>query len=241
MKQEEVVVYWAPVFNGTNAVNWNMLYSEPENVFTSLKEERNKNAQSDSFFYCPSFKNLLSNTFVVKNVLGSEYDVDGGVLEPHGDTYLHAQINRESSIEASPLLRISMSWIFFAEESLDIEITPPYFHPSAHSSAGAIVPGTFDIGQWFRPINAEFSLWKGATEFKLPEGDPIFYAKFNTEKKVVLKRFQMSDTLYQISNACVQSPATFGRFLGLSAKYNLFSKTKTNNLVLKNIKDNLIN
>jgi hypothetical protein len=138
------------------------------------------------------------------------------------------------------LLRLALEWIFFCEEDISIFVSAPYFHKTEHLKHGAIVPGTYNIAKWFRSVNAEFSLWPNENHFNIPTNDPIFYARFNTDKKVILKRFKMNEDLGKIQAACSNTASVFGKFKSLEEKYNIFENTSTDNIVLKLIKETLV-
>ena len=219
MSKQEVVVYWASYENKED------LYKEPINLYSSLKKKKEKRFKEQGFFSCPSFKDLTSNTYIFSSTSDNMYklDIPNGRLE-FTDTSVEASSVRPPSIENCFLFKLSLSWIFFSEESLVMEITPAYFSETSHTEFGAIVPGAFDIGRWFRPINAEFQLWDGVDAFSLPKEEPIFYAKFNTNKKVVFKKFQMNEELENIKKEHIDSRIAMKPFLQLEERYDSFDK-----------------
>jgi hypothetical protein len=100
--------------------------------------------------------------------------------------------------------------------------------------------GGFDIGQWFRPVTANHILWEGENRFKAKEGEPMFYVRFKTDKQIVLKPFYVTEKLYK----CASSNVGFARYykegLSLAQRYERFKITKMRDMVLKEIKANLI-
>jgi hypothetical protein len=219
MSEEEVIVYWASYENKED------LYKEPINLYSSLKKKKEKRFKEQGFFSCPSFKDLTSNTYIFSSTSDNMYklDIPNGKLE-FTDTSVEASSVRPPSIENCFLFKLSLSWIFFSEESLVMEITPAYFNDTSHTEFGAIVPGAFDIGRWFRPVNAEFQLWDGVDTFSLPKEEPIFYAKFNTNKKVVFKKFKMNQELESIKKEHIDSRIAMKPFLQLEERYDGFDK-----------------
>lgn len=236
MSKEEVVVYWAPYENKEE------LYHKPINLYSSLKNKKEKRFKEQGFFSCPSFKDLTSNTYIFSSTSDNMYklDIPNGRLE-FTDTSVEASSVRPPSIENCFLFKLSLSWIFFSEESLIMEITPAYFSDTSHTEFGAIVPGAFDIGRWFRPINAEFQLWDGVDTFSLPKEEPIFYAKFNTNKKVVFKKFQMNEELENIKKEHIDSRIAMKPFLQLKERYDSFDKEMLSFKIIKTINSGDIN
>jgi hypothetical protein len=229
-KNEEVVVYWASYENSTE------LYREPINLYSSLKDRKEKRFKEQGFFSCPSFKDLTSNTYIFSSSSDNMYklDIPNGRLDLT-ETSVEASSVRPPSIENCFLFKLSLSWIFFSEESLVMEITPAYFSDTSHTEFGAIVPGAFDIGRWFRSVNAEFQLWDSVTTFSLPKDEPIFYAKFNTDKKVVFKKFQMNDELENIKKEHIDSRIAMKPFLSLKDRYDGFDKEMLSSKIIETI------
>ena len=231
MSREEVVVYWASYENKEE------LYEEPINLYNSLKDKKEKRFKEQGFFSCPSFKDLTFNTYIFSSSSDNMYklDIPNGRLE-FTDTSVEASSVRPPSIENCFLFKLSLSWIFFSEESLVMEITPAYFNDTSHTEFGSIVPGAFDIGRWFRPINAEFQLWDGVDTFSLPKEEPIFYAKFNTNKKVIFKKFQMNEELENIKKEHIDSRIAMKPFLQLKERYDSFDKEMLSFKIIETIK-----
>lgn len=228
---EEVVVYWAPYENKES------LYNQPENLYSSLKSKKEKRFKEQGFFSCPSFKDLTSNTYIFSSSSDNMYklDIPKGRLD-FTETSVEASSIRPPSIENCLLFKLSLSWIFFSEESLTMEITPAYFNDTSHTEFGVIVPGAFDVGRWFRPVNAEFQLWNGVDNFVLPKDEPIFYAKFNTNKKIVFKQFSMNEELESIKKEHIDSKIAIEPFMHLKDRYNSFDKEMIASRIIENIK-----
>jgi hypothetical protein len=227
-RSKEVVVYWSPYENNDE------LYEEPINLYSFLKDKKEKRFKEQGFFSCPSFKDLTSNTYIFTSSSDNMYrlDIPNGRLDLT-ETSVEASSVRPPSIENCFLFKLSLSWIFFSEESLVMEITPAYFNDTSHTEFGAIVPGAFNIGKWFRPVNAEFQLWDGVDSFVLPKDEPIFYAKFNTNKKVIFKKFKMNDELESIKKEHIDSRIAMKPFLSLKDRYDGFDKEMLSSKIIK--------
>jgi len=254
-KQEEIVVYWAPSFDTPQYANtdmynpnsvvypsWNILYKDPVNSLEELKSRRNKEAKEESYLYCPAVADLHKNTFIFYNTVEGhwKWDRERQVMVSQKNESIIGSVLRPPSLKNSLIFSYSMFHIFFCEEDLAIEATSPYFHKTSYSQYGTFMNGTFNIGAWYREVNADFQLWEGVDEFKLEKNDPLFYIKFNTDKKVVLKRYKITREIQSISTSCRDFRFTFGKFTTWEQKYNQFKMTKTNKILLKLIKENLI-
>ncbi len=113
------------------------------------------------------------------------------------------------------------------------------FRPQ-YMNYGTSVPGAFDISKWFRPHVFEVQMWEKAGTFKIKEGEPLFTVEFITDRPIVFKKFAMSEALVKYADSCVDSHKFFGRWLGLPKKYKIFQDTKMDKLILKEIKNNLV-
>ena len=138
-------------------------------------------------------------------------------------------------------MEIAMRWNFFCEEPLMMELTPPYFSEAPHTKDGVVVSAKFDVGRWFRPVTAEFQIWNTENDkFTISKNEPLFYVKFNTDRKVVLKRFTMTPELHKVGSAVLKTRNLFGTFRPLEERYKDFERSRTNKLILKIIKENLL-
>jgi len=82
-------------------------------------------------------------------------------------------------------------------------------------------------------------MWNNKGNFVLEEDEPIFYAKFITDKKIKLNRFTLTEKLFNYADHCSNSPVTMKSNIPLSERYRRFKESKMNNLILKEIKENL--
>ena len=73
----------------------------------------------------------------------------------------------------------------------------------------------------------------------MTEHEHMVYFSFLTDDKVELKRFELNDTLRKISETC-SSVTSWWSNVPLVNRYERFLKTKTNKLVMKEIKKQLV-
>jgi hypothetical protein len=224
-------IYWSPANN-------NMLYPDPVSMHEDLIQNINKDAST--FFRCPAFKNISLQTFVIRNPIGSSYMFNDegqvisqlyGSLEPSG--------LRQPSIKNSHMIIYPLSFYFFSESPVVASLTSPFFHEAQHLSFGAIVPGEFNIDKWFRKINLEFSLWQNKSGIRLQKDEPIAYIRFFSEEKIHLQRFVMNDVLENVANSC-ETATIWEPRVSLLKRYQRFIQSKTKNIVLQEIKKNLV-
>ena len=123
------------------------------------------------------------------------------------------------------------------EDDLQIMLTSPFFSETNYTNYGIVIPGKFNISKWFRPVNLEMLLYDNY--FKMPEHEHMAYFQFLTDDKVELKRFELNETLRKISDTC-STVSDWWKNVPLINRYDRFLKTKTNRLVMKEIKKQLL-
>lgn len=249
MKKDKVVVYWAPhsTPNDNGIGNWNLLYEDPETLFKHWAKNEIREEEEASMIQCPAFGNISRNTYVFNCPIDTSYKFNAPnrngfqtIVEPTTKEYISAFVPRNQTMSAGPSMELSFRLHMFAEEPLEIMLTGPYMHKTEYTKYGVLTSGQFDIGQWFRPINCEIQLFGQEGEIHFKKDEPLFYVKFLTNKKVELKRFELTEEIDTYARKCIASKNIFGLRNTLEFKYNKFNKTRTRDIVLKKIKENLI-
>lgn len=224
---------------------FNMLYTEPTNLYSELLKVKTKESKQNSFLSCPAVKDRFKRTYVFRNSLTSKFtydfsNIEEGKIVALDESYVTFAPERVATLTLGPTIVYNMRWIMFAEEPLTTSFGPPLFHEPKYTKYGTVIPGAFDIGQWFRPFNSEMQMWSNIGEFVIEEDEPIFYAEFFTNKNIIFKRFVMTDRLLDYSDAVVATPKVYGKRLPLVDRYKRFNATRMKDVIMKEIKDNLI-
>jgi hypothetical protein len=224
------VVYWCSDAPGRTP--------ELLSLFNSVVNKRHKDTESPDLYYrCRSAQEIFKNTFI----LPATEDIH--VLLPHGKL-----VQSRDSIKFhtrlpvfgnNPAIDYNPQWLFFSEDDISIQLTPPYFHKTKASEYATVLSGEFNISKWFRPVNATFSLWEDSKELFISSEDPLAYVTFLTENKVILKEFKQTDKINRIVLECVTLKEKFPN-LPLSENYNKFMLNRKHKEVLEEIKTNLV-
>jgi hypothetical protein len=173
---------------------------------------------------------LSKNTYFFKNSVNTKYKYDFNTtlpsIKPTTKNFVNVDIIKDPAISSYPLVAMSLFYIFFSDEPLIANFSPPTFHKPEYTKYGTCIPGEFDIGQWFRPFAMEIQLWEkdGTIEFK--DGEPLFYVKFNTNKQINLKRFVFTEQLSKYSNHCTTYKNTFGHYHKFNQLYSKFNQSR---------------
>jgi len=237
---KDLTVYWANVLNGP--LDLSILFEEPTSFMHEISLNKNKNNKDDNLLRCPAVFGLGKNLFVLKNTLKTSASFiieDGKVSSEMDSDDGRWSVNRPPSLNQNLLAAFDYSLIFFTEEDVEVMFSSPYFSQAQHLSWGAVVPGIYNCGSWFRPFNLEFNVWPGIEKISLEEGEHLAYVKFFTEKNVVFKRFSMTDKLVTQAITC-SSAGSWESKVPLLKRYSRFKKSKRDLFVLNQIKDNLV-
>jgi len=244
-KLPPLVVYWAPVISSSEDGEWNMLYPEPTRLWESIMKDKNPARGSTTYTSCPAAVHQFKNTFVFKNALESIYSYDftqpgAEYMQPTSSTYLSCELTRPPAVLTGPTIDFKLKYVFFAEEPVTATFTPPIFSKPKYFQYASVVPGKMDIGSWFRPYTLEMQLWDSKGTLTLEDDEPLFYIDVNTDREVTLKRFKMTSNLIAIIDHCTKSTDWMGRGTPLVERYRKFRASRTNDLVLQEIKNNLL-
>jgi len=249
-RKSETIIYWAAAQSNSETYDLNHLYPEVKSLYeetvvdrVSLKDNLN------DFLRCPAFSDLAKNTFVHRAPVDTNAKLDfvrkrvSHIVDNPLDemTYkVKLEFMREPTVKNRNLIQYTWPILFFSEEdSMMATLTAPYFERTVSSQYGVIVPGRFDIGKWFRPMNMEFQLWEDISEIRIAAGEALCYIHFDTDKKIVFKKFIMTKEMDKIL-ASILRATPFRRFARLSDRYRIFEQSQSKQRVLKLIRNQLV-
>lgn len=243
-------MYWAPAYRARDSYDLNHIYAEPKSVHEELMGRKAplKDNLSD-FLRCPATSSLLKNTFVLRAPVDSNVslnfemrrvkDLSENTANDSAYKIKYDFIHQPTLLNHN-LINYTHPVVFFSEEdTMMATLTPPYFERVSSYASGVIVPGRFDVAKWFRPMNMEFQLWPGVTSMKIPIGEALCYIHFDTDKKIVLKRFVPNHEIEKLIASFV-NVSPFRRFTRLAERYAMFEQSRSKQRVLKLIQKQLI-
>jgi hypothetical protein len=250
MSKDSLIVYWSPYSSADvkELGEWNLMYPDPVNLFDELIKRRTVDAKDRSpwsYLSCPAAAKRLKNTYVFKSSMSCRYyydftDPDNPIIQPQTEQYYQFEVRRKPVLEDGPVITLLIQHLFFSEESVEPLFGPPTMYRPEYQNYGTSIPGSFDVSKWFRPHVFEIQLWNKRGYLEIKEGEPLFAVEFTENRDIELKRFVCNNNLISYSNSCVQSTKMFGSFLPLVKKYDQFKKSQMDKLILKEIKNNLV-
>ena len=246
-KKDPLIIYWAPFFEDDSTLttlDWNMLYPDPKVVFLDLIKEKEPRSGKTSMFSCPAVKERLSSTFVFTCPIRTSFswdfeDLDNFSVVSHEGVAVRTY--KQPPMRGTGNVQVALQWVFFSEESVMARVNPPSAHrPTDFSVKSCFPTGKMNIGKWIRPVTSEVQMWDTKGTVTIQEGDPIFYLEVDTDRPILLKRFRVNKELFRHIKACTEAPNYLGANLPLIERYMSFTSTKTDKLVLQQIKKNLV-
>lgn len=147
---------------------------------------------------------------------------------------------RQSSYENYVNFSYNLSWIFFSEEPLVMEMTPPMMPVSMPAPDSYLAFGEFDIGQWFRALNLDYHVPVNTKLFEIKENQPLAFLKFKTERPIEFVRFVNTPMISALGRDFSHSPARWGKNIPLIKRYEMAKKAGMLDIVLSEIKKNLV-
>lgn len=230
-------IYWA-----CDEIEW-LRAKEPTLIYPKIIKK--PSAEEVGLRLCPAFKDYTNNTFGIHSLY--DYDL---IIDPDAtdDLFVKTTMYDQDFFNEHVIVRSSQDkcftfrqrFIYFTEEdSLEASFgVHPFFENNDVAERCMIVPGTFDIGKWFRSIDFAFYLKDKYNEFIIKEDDIFQYAVFHTDKKIVFKQFYMNDFLKQQALAVLNSKRhRDNTFRKLSSYYSL---SRDKDKIIKAIKNNLV-
>jgi hypothetical protein len=235
-------IYWAPMV-GENYVMSYLDQHEPDRLLNHI----NKNSFQDykephhNFRVCPAFIDLFKNTYALRFTHDYKLEIfDNTVASKMIDEdFFNSQIRWRS--DDKRFLGFNLFYYFFCEEDMTMSVTPSYFDDNSFNSSAILMPGVFNISKWFRPVECAFIVRNDCGEVTMKKGDVYAYVHFHTDEKIKFKRFHASQEIIDLG-------ANFIRFnkknlrptMSMIPFYDAFTRTKMKKMVMKKIKENLL-
>lgn len=218
---------------------------EPQKIHVHLKKFSNENVRSN-FLRCPATNSFIKNRYTILSPIDYELRLQSNeVISPN-----YGQEEFDKWVEIRDIKNKIFSvnfyqYIFFTEQSCEMTINSTLFNSSELSSKIDVVPGTVDIGSWFRPVDFCFVIKEPYNNIILKKDERLFDVNFNfkNKKPIRLKKFYMCNELKEFCQIVLDSK----RFIVHKNLQNYFdkfyyifnqSKLKTN--IIKKIKENMM-
>jgi hypothetical protein len=247
LKNKPLIIYWAPFAMVENQYRYILLDMEPIPLKSYVIKNKAKNPELQvtrgrlnpgGYHTCSAMHELAVNTFILKAPFDSKVDLDedGFLLNQHLSKWF---VPREKSLDESLCIDFDIPYLFFSEESVSMRVTPPYMTKTVQQDYGFPSAVKYDISKWFRPLIITYQLWSGIRSLEIKENDPLLYINFETDRPIILKQFELTQNIVSQAQACMADKDVYPR-QKMQLLYNRFQSSKMNEIILKEIKNNLI-
>lgn len=247
-KKKVITVYWSPATFDTTEPSWDTLYPEPVFVLPQFYTKSNRKNEMGS---CPAVKKTLRNVLCFNSAIDDVFDLPNSFMRDVAftdtdnqlipvDSKLYFRKIRKSSMPDHINVGYNLSWVMFADQPLEVKFTAPYFPAISPVEKAFLSSGEFDIGRWFRPFTLDYHIPINSNEFKIEAEQPLFFAEFLTEKKIVVKRFQLTPRLKNMMDESTFAPVRYGKGLSLIQRYKMAHNANIPKMVLQEIEKSLL-
>jgi hypothetical protein len=196
-------VYWTPM--STGAIGhppieaMQILFAEPQPLLKVLREHH---GESEAL-QCPALLDFCRNAYAIHAPLDVTITMgeDGSVRT---DTYSQRLFDTFWVLHQDGLLSVPPMYVFFAHKPVRIESLPLPLIASSATDNTAIVPGTYDISKWVRPVHFAFAFKDKSKPVVIKRGDPLFVVRFEPEdgSKVELERVEYCEDVLRTVGMC---------------------------------------
>ena len=237
--KDTITVYWGAKTVPQRQTFVNLLWGPPVLLSKTLPLGR-ADGRVGNYRSCIALTNMIQNTYAFIHPLSHSVTISGEDGNLTLDAELDVWLKREMPLQNRYGIDYDFGWLFFSEESLKIRVTHPYFHNTSAGKTAFLSSGSFDIGKWFRMISMSYILWEGHNTITVTAEEPALYIEFLTDKKVILKQFECTPELNEISTQVVDASNLGMGKKSLEYRYDKFFKANRHKRVLKLIKENLL-
>jgi hypothetical protein len=204
-------VLWCPALaldNAPEKQTWkNIGYFDPEPVLKDIILSREKQAD---YLVCPAYNAYFKNTFIIRSpidiVVRYEKNQDGTSTiktDRHDQEFFEDMFNvRQGQNSSYPMLSLNSFYLFLSNESMILESIPAFFHSTTLLQNTRVIPGTFDIGKWWRPVDFSFEVLDETKPLVFKRGDPLFYVRLISNENIKLTRTEFSPEIKSAMYSC---------------------------------------
>jgi hypothetical protein len=199
----------------------------------------NKNDNNLDMNVCPAFNSNMNNVFALRSMYSYEIYLDNNKL--YSNDYDQAFFNRHAIPKSLDrrLFSFTQGYTFFTEEdSLEVVFSEyPYLEDNNITDRCLLLPGTMDIGKWYRNTDTMFYLKEKYPSFLIEEDEIYSYIRFDTKEKIKFVQYRQTELLNRYMFDSIKVKENKKRPYPLNKYYSMF---KSKSLILKEIKDNIL-
>ena len=230
-----IKVYWACLED-----EW-LAAEEPEKVIKRISKfyQPTEDTYLTPLLGCPAIRDELSNLYALRSLYDYSFTVTG--TEVKSSVYDQKFYDKHVEVRStdSKFFSFHQRFIFFTEED-SLNMTAyiyPFLEDNDVTKNCMIVPGSYDIGKWFRNLEFPFFLRPSSDTFSIKSGDVYSYIKFDTQEPIVFQQFRWNASLDEYRLDGFRLNLMNSKAKKLKDYYSMFKNKK---LILKEIQNNLL-
>lgn len=229
---------------GSGSVTPALYFPPGERALRSMDLPDFKSFPSSGIQRCPAFISYYKNVFIYRSPVDIDISHESGRYE--WKTSLSDQKAIDNLVDVrddSGMLTLGMFSFFFCEESLIVEQLHPFFLDGDVASKCETICGSFDISQWFRPLQPAFRFRERQQpdEVSIKRGDPLYFIRFVTQRRVQFQQFKPCPELIDLSNQISEvKTSTYDFYKSLTNYYEIFKIRRMHRRISDLIKKNLV-
>lgn len=230
MFKDEITVYWS---------YWGKYQIRAEEPVPMISDYfKNKDLYEYDYMRCPSFMENFTNTFGVKSIFDYKIKFADKVTSDMYDQNFADEFLNVRNVQ-SKLASFGLHYIFLAENNdLEMEYLPSMMENNSFNNSAILVPGKINIGKYVRFLDCSFHARENTVEIK--ENDIFAYARFNTNKKIKLQRFNCTEEMENLVERQNITQYRSRYYKPLEWYYKKQQTVKLKEQVMKLVKKNLV-
>jgi hypothetical protein len=200
-------VYWTPVTTQTKGEELSeadILFGEPK----PLAKEIATAYKDYMFIQCPATQAFYKNTFVITAPMSGvihvgENEQGAATIATVGYGWDQNYYEAFSHIREDKTVTLPPTYLFYAKESLEMEVLPVFLLDSPSLENTMFMPASYDIGKWIRPVDFSFVVKDCTKPITINKGDPLYFVRFKCQDRVELERVAFTQEVRNMMNSCV--------------------------------------
>lgn len=230
-------IYWSKYNVHGEKTNNLLMDISIKNLYSYIKNNYPRSGStSTDWIKCPAVGNILSKTHYVGHPIDISIEIKNNKIVKYKNPEISTLLNFRTFDNQYSIMDYLLSIHLFCEDQINANIMTPYLDGNKNFF---LVPGSYDISSWFRPINPSFLIKNENYDIDFIKGRPMMYISFSTQEKINFKEFYFTDTLKDISFEMVNFKK-FNKRNKINNLYKLFNNKKVNKVVLKEIRKSII-
>lgn len=246
------ILYWSvlPPYKMSDR-EFDGMWLDPQPISDRVKRFREKNSnfspEDYNFIKCPVFNMFAKKTF---NLLSPvDYSIcinDKGCFSEHYDQFFFERYIGVRNLDLNLISFRIAPYIFFSETPCKLTLSNSFFSDEDFSMYTEVIPGTIEVSRWFRNLDLAFYIKIRDKQIKISRNDPLcgIHVDFGNNDTIVLKKFAINEILDRASRFHNVKHVTFNNrpnFKNIMEYfYSMFDSSSNKKIILKEIKNNLV-